>query len=248
MWINFLTWLQAQGTLTIIVAIGILVYMAYKGIINIPGIKKRKVEVGGNPHLRCTNYNDLLLRIDTAMEARMEIDFILNIERVREQMMDAELVVEEVLSLMKKHYLKMLKGKIGEKRGLTGHVDYKGYVNLLRGLRGELLNYLRYMFRENHIPVTEPEYVSWEKQKIAKLSDKVTTYLNDFYLSNALVDREHLYDSHYGKVNGADGIMTDVVEKAKAGLRRAKIISEEKDKKVLTLKNKIKALLPEEVI
>lgn len=236
-------WLNAQGTLTIIVACGICAWLLYKGVIRIPGIKKKITK--GNPHENCVHVNDVMIRFDSVIEAVIERDRIIYIERVREQMMIAEVVLSEILGLMRMHYLKVLKEKVGGKDGLISNPEYKGYENLLKGLREFLLTKIRFLFRENHIPREEAQYNAWAKAKIQKLVSETTEYLNSFYVGEK-ISRELLYDTHHGKVDRYHGIIDAICATAEAGLRQAKIVGEEKEAEAERIRKKVKALLPKE--
>lgn len=240
---TFYDWLNAQGVLTIIVACGLFLYLAYRGVIKIPGIQKKMSK--GNPHEGCIHVNDVMIRFDAVIETVIKRDKIIFIERVREQMMIAEVVVSECLGLMRTHYLKVLKEKTGTKDGLISNPEYKCYENMLKGLREFQLTKLRFIFRENHIPVEEAQFAEWARRKANKLISETTEYINASFVGGK-VGREYLYDTHYGKVDKYQGIVNDVKDKIIDGFRQAKIIGEEKEAKANKLKNEVKALLPRE--
>lgn len=240
-WIELVDWLQKQGTLTIVLFVGVVLYLAYRGILKIPGLKKKNK---GNPHAGCEHVHDAQVRIGKIMQARMRADYIVNTERVRLQMDAAELTADDIIASLKRHYLKLLKSIWQAETGLVDHADFRGYEAILKAWRAETLTVVRHMMRENNIPENDAEFEQYASVKTGKLIEHFTQFLNDYYSDGYIIKREQLYDAHLGKFRDMQSVMPEVKEKLYKFFRQAKRIYIDQMGLVKKLESDIEAAMP----
>jgi len=240
MWIAFFAWLETQGPLTVILTLGFLFYLVYRGIIKLPGvqvkIRDRKMK-GVNPHAGCQHVSDFQVRVGKAIQLILDKAFLINTERIRLQMIEAEHKVDELLSGASKTYISLLNKELGTTSGITNHPDYKNYNVLLRAVRYEVLAKVRYIYKENHIPINEAEFNDWANSRAEQIVTKVTYWLDDYYMDDAIVDRKTVYKANYARI-------ADIRNAIIGHFRLARQISIAQEKKCEELDKQINECLP----
>jgi len=162
-----------------ITAIIVLGYLAFKGIIKIPGFGTKN---GGNVHAKCGNFDSVINLINNAISIYQKTIRIKYIETLYEQMTLLEVVHEDIT-------LKML----ADFRGLTHDIkDIRNYRVLIKNMEHELKNLFRKWCKENHFTQrTETEYLIYIKEKLQLIQKVITARLDDEFVDYG-VSREDL--------------------------------------------------------
>ena len=183
----------------IILAIGLLyiVYFAVNKIINrgfdFKDLKVKGKQTGIN-HIDCPRHNDVMILLEKSYEVSNYEISTMKLETIREQMDYADHTMTILLNNLQKYFLAELE-RLGVETPLTKTDDFVSYQTILELFKGRLMNSFRDFCRQNHFcDMDEVEFINYKKIKAESLFHEGTKYLNELYLRQRYISREHLYE------------------------------------------------------
>jgi hypothetical protein len=246
MWIKLIEWVQSQDTLTIIIAIGIFVYLIYKGVINIPSISEKiKHRKGGNPHLHCVNYPDLGNRLSRLMVIKTDIDRTVNIDILKEQMNLVDQVTYDIRKKSEHHFEKLLRIDKPNIENVSASPEHIAFENIAR--LGEQISkdILRFVMKENHIPEPEAEFILYAKDRTNHIINHVSEEFAMRWHKGLGISKDRHTDACRGKIPGVPNLKDEVEDIIIATLRKCRDVYDKKWKEIVIRDNEAAALFPE---
>jgi len=245
-WVQLIKWLQSQDTLTLIIALGILIFLIYKGIIRIPSINKtirrKKCE---NPHISCINYIDLGNRLSKLMVLKTEIDRIINLDILREQMNLVDQIVYDIRKKMELHFDKILKNQQPDIQDVNSSIEHKIFENIAKLGEKTIRDLFRFIMKENRIPNNEAEFILYAKNRANNVINRVIEELSVNWHRGLSITKEIYMKAYYGKIQDFRDLNSEIEEQIITTLKRCRDINNRKWLEIMQYDDEAAALFPE---
>ena len=181
-----------------------------KGVLVVGSDKKKR-----SPHAGCPHSKDIVVMINETVKVIARKAEVENVDMLRQQMNAAEEAGDRMLGLLQRIYLRLLEER--EIADMTSSPSFKVYQLVLYVLRYEMLNFVRYQFRENHYDkMTEGEFGRYVEQKADLIVARATEFINRYYCYPVDVDREAVYKANIAKVGEFEEEIRGVFSRARA--------------------------------
>lgn len=242
-WINFIEWLQQQDTLTLIIALGIIVYLIYKGTIQLPFLKINKNK---NPHINCKNYPELKHRLSRLMEIKTEQDRKINIEILKDQMAIVDQTAYAIRNKMEKLFYNLLCKNFPEEfnNGNTA-VEYKAFENITKSSEAVIKDILRFTMKENHMPTNEAEFLLYASEKAKNIVDHVSDDLDIRWHKGLRIKRNEYRKACFGELENFKDLSNQIKDILIKTIRKCRNIYEESIYEIQRYDNEAAVLFPD---
>jgi len=211
-----------------------VIFLIYRGIINIPFILKKKKKPGTilGLHSDCKNFSSFISILDKAMRDTSEIMHIKYIETVYDQMNLVEESWRRIRVDLKQAFVKNLSDNISEHHKQDAKVCYNLVIDKIGR---DMIGLMRKWIKRNHFTEkTEIEFQTYIGERVKDLEEFFTIAIQDVYVPDQmLVDLKQLRKFSVEKV------MPEISREIFSLFTKIRIVAIEKEAEIQKIKEKL---------